>query len=73
LADGTPRRACCPAAAQVIGKEYAETGITCNAVAPAVVRTAMVDAMPEDQVKYMTGAALGPLGRVVVARRSAAA
>ena len=25
-----------------------------NAVAPAVVRTAMVDAMPEEQVKYMT-------------------
>lgn len=39
---------------QCIGKEYAETGITCNAVAPAVVRTAMVDAMPEEQVKYMT-------------------
>ncbi len=39
---------------KVIGKEYAETGITCNAVAPAVVRTAMVDAMPEEQVRYMT-------------------
>jgi len=39
---------------KVIGKEYAETGITCNALAPAVVRTAMVDAMPEQQVKYMT-------------------
>jgi len=39
---------------KVIGKEYAETGITCNALAPAVVRTAMVDAMPEAQVKYMT-------------------
>jgi len=39
---------------KVIGKEYAETGITCNALAPAVVRTAMVDAMPEIQVKYMT-------------------
>jgi len=39
---------------KVIGKEYAETGITCNALAPAVVRTAMVDAMPESQVKYMT-------------------
>lgn len=34
-----------------IGKEYAETGITCNAVAPAVVRTAMVDKMPEEQVR----------------------
>ena len=39
---------------KTIGKEYAETGITCNALAPAVVRTAMVDAMPEEQVKYMT-------------------
>ena len=39
---------------KTIGKDYAETGITCNAVAPAVVRTAMVDAMPAEQVKYMT-------------------
>jgi len=39
---------------KVIGKELAETGITCNAIAPAVVRTAMVSAMPEQQVKYMT-------------------
>jgi NAD(P)-dependent dehydrogenase (short-subunit alcohol dehydrogenase family) len=39
---------------KAIGKEYAETGITCNALAPAVVRTAMVDAMPAEQVKYMT-------------------
>ncbi len=37
-----------------MGKEYAETGITINALAPAVVRTALVDAMPDDQVKYMT-------------------
>jgi len=39
---------------KVIGKDYAATGITCNALAPAVVRTAMVDALPEQQVKYMT-------------------
>ena len=39
---------------KVVGKEYAETGITCNAVAPAVVRTKMVAALPADQVKYMT-------------------
>jgi len=39
---------------KVLGKDYAETGITCNAVAPAVVRTAMVNALPEQQVKYMT-------------------
>jgi 2-keto-4-pentenoate hydratase/2-oxohepta-3-ene-1,7-dioic acid hydratase in catechol pathway/NAD(P)-dependent dehydrogenase (short-subunit alcohol dehydrogenase family) len=39
---------------KTIGKEYAESGITCNALAPAVVRTQMVEAMPEEQVKYMT-------------------
>lgn len=39
---------------KAIGKEYSETGITCNALAPAVVRTAMVDAMPPEQVRYMT-------------------
>jgi 3-oxoacyl-[acyl-carrier protein] reductase len=39
---------------KVIGKEYAQTGITCNAIAPAVVRTAMVDALPAQQVTYMT-------------------
>ena len=39
---------------KVIGKEYAETGITCNCIAPAVVRTPMVAALPNEQVKYMT-------------------
>ena len=39
---------------KVQGKEYAETGITVNALAPAVVQTALVDAMPPEQVKYMT-------------------
>lgn len=53
---------------KVIGKEYAETKITCNCIVPAVVRTDMVGfcyceadltklqvaAMPEAQVKYMT-------------------
>ena len=37
-----------------VGKEYAETGITVNALAPAVVRTALVDNMPPEQVRYMT-------------------
>jgi len=39
---------------KVQGKEYAENNITINALAPAVIRTAMVEAMPEAQVKYMT-------------------
>ena len=42
------------AMAKVQGKEYAETGVTVNALAPAVIRTAMVAALPEAQVKYMT-------------------
>lgn len=36
------------------GKEYANTGITINALAPATIMTAMVKAMNPDQVKYMT-------------------
>ena len=40
---------------KVIGKEVAEAGdITCNAIAPAVIFTPMVEAMPAAQVKYMT-------------------
>jgi 2-dehydro-3-deoxy-L-rhamnonate dehydrogenase (NAD+) len=39
---------------KVQGKEYAETGITVNAIAPAVIQTALVEAMPAEQVKYMT-------------------
>jgi len=37
-----------------IGKEFAESGITVNAIAPAVIRTPMVEATHPDQVKYMT-------------------
>ncbi|HZH96824.1 MAG TPA: SDR family NAD(P)-dependent oxidoreductase, partial [Flavisolibacter sp.] len=39
---------------KVQGKEYGEMGITVNALAPAVIRTPMVDALPDEQVKYMT-------------------
>lgn len=35
-------------------KECATTGVTVNALAPAVIRTPMVDAMPQQQVDYMT-------------------
>jgi 2-dehydro-3-deoxy-L-rhamnonate dehydrogenase (NAD+) len=42
------------AMAKVQGKEFAETGVTVNALAPAVVRTALVEAMPSAQVAYMT-------------------
>lgn len=40
--------------AKSLGKEYAESGITINAIAPAVIRTAMVDGMEAWQVNYMT-------------------
>lgn len=39
---------------KVMGKEYAETGVTINALAPAVIQTPMVEALPETQVRYMT-------------------
>lgn len=44
-----------------MGKDYAQTGITVNALAPAVVRTPMVDVLPQATVDYMT--AKIPMGR----------
>lgn len=35
------------------GKEYAEDGITINALAPAVIHTAFLDTQPEEVVRYM--------------------
>jgi 3-oxoacyl-[acyl-carrier protein] reductase len=46
---------------KVMGKEYAETGVTVNALAPAVIRTPMVAATPAEQVRYMTSRI--PMGR----------
>ena len=36
------------------GKDFADSGITINAIAPAVIRTAMVEALDQWQVDYMT-------------------
>lgn len=36
------------------GKEFAETGITVNGLAPTVVWTTMVEGLAPEQVKYMT-------------------
>lgn len=46
---------------KTMGKEYATTGITINTIAPAVIRTPMVDALPLAQVDYMTSKI--PMGR----------
>jgi 3-oxoacyl-[acyl-carrier protein] reductase len=37
-----------------MAKDYPETGVTINALAPAVIRTPMVDQLPDATVKYMT-------------------
>jgi 3-oxoacyl-[acyl-carrier protein] reductase len=44
-----------------MAKDYVDKGITINALAPAVIRTPMVDAMPQASQDYMT--AKIPMGR----------
>jgi 3-oxoacyl-[acyl-carrier protein] reductase len=39
---------------KAIGKEYAETGITVNGIAPAVIRTPMNEKTSPEQLKYLT-------------------
>jgi 2-dehydro-3-deoxy-L-rhamnonate dehydrogenase (NAD+) len=46
---------------KVMGKEYAQAGITVNALAPAVVRTPILDGLPQTQIDYMTSKI--PMGR----------
>jgi len=47
---------------KAIGKEYAETGITVNGLAPAVIKTAMNEKTAPEQLAYMT--AKIPMGRL---------
>ena len=44
-----------------MAKDYAATGVTINALAPAVIRTPMVAALPQATIDYMT--AKIPMGR----------
>lgn len=46
---------------KVQGKEYATSGLTVNAIAPAVIRTELVSALPAEQIDYMTSRI--PMGR----------
>lgn len=46
---------------KTMGKDYAKTGITINSLAPAVIQTEMVAAMPKSQVDMMTSKI--PMGR----------
>ena len=46
---------------KTLGKDYADTGVTVNALAPAVIKTPILETMPQEQIDYMT--AKIPMGR----------
>ena len=39
---------------KTLGKDYAQTGVTVNALAPAVIWTPIHDTIPQEQIDYMT-------------------
>lgn len=39
---------------KTLGKDYAKTGVTINALAPAVIQTPIHDTIPQEQIDYMT-------------------
>ncbi len=45
-----------------VGKEYATTGVTINAMAPALIQTAMADSFSESQLTYLKSRI--PMGRL---------
>jgi 3-oxoacyl-[acyl-carrier protein] reductase len=47
---------------KAIGKDVAGTGILVNCIAPAVIRTPMLDGLSDEHIQYMTSRI--PLGRV---------
>jgi 2-dehydro-3-deoxy-L-rhamnonate dehydrogenase (NAD+) len=55
---------------KALGKEYAKTGVTVNAVAPTMVETTLVDGMPQEQFSQLR--TLIPMGRLAIVSEVAA-
>ena len=56
--------------AKALGKEFAETGVIVNAIAPAVIRTPLLDAVAPEQMTYMVDKI--PMRRVGTVEETAA-